>query len=182
MTQAIPGVTTVMPSPEFSRPVALARLGAELFRQDIAANAAERAALARRFDIVALDRLTATVELVRRGKDRFVLHAAFEADFVQSCAVTLDPVIGAASEEFTLVYGPPEAEAELSGTAEDDVAFEPIVGTVIDVGEAVSQQVALALPPFPRIPGASVETEAPPAHDPGPFGAALSRLVERHDE
>jgi uncharacterized metal-binding protein YceD (DUF177 family) len=181
MTQAIPGATTG-PSPEFSRPVALARLGAEPFRQDIAASEAERTALARRFDLVALDRLTATVELVRQDKDRFVLRAVFEAEFVQSCVVTLDPVGGAASEAFTLVYGPPEAEEAMNGTVEDDVAFEPIVGTVIDVGEAVAQQVALALPSFPRIPGASVETEAPSAHDTRPLGAALSRLVERRWE
>jgi uncharacterized metal-binding protein YceD (DUF177 family) len=168
--------------PEFSRPVALARLGAEPFRQDIAASEAERAALARRFDLVALDRLTATVELVRQGKDRFVLRAAFEAEFVQSCVVTLDPVGGAASEAFTLAYGPPEAEPDLSGSIEEDVAFEPIVGTMIDVGEAVAQQVALALPPFPRIPGASVETEAPTAHEERSLGAALSRLVERRGQ
>jgi uncharacterized metal-binding protein YceD (DUF177 family) len=182
MNQAMPGAATGTALPEFSRPVALARLGAEPFRQDITATEVERAALARRFDLIALDRLTATIELVRRGKDRFVLCAAFKTEFVQSCVVTLEPVGGAASEAFTLVYGPPEAEAEMSGTVEDDVAFEPLDGTVIDVGEAVSQQVALALPPFPRIPGASAETEAPPAHDSGPFGAALSRLVERRGE
>jgi uncharacterized metal-binding protein YceD (DUF177 family) len=182
MTQAMPGATTGAASPEFSRLVPLARLGAEAFRQVIAASEAERAALARRFDLVTLDRLTATVELVRHGKDRFVLRAAFDAEFVQNCVVTLDPVGGAASEAFTLVYGSPEAEAEMSGTVEDDIAFEPLVGTVIDVGEAVAQQVALALPPFPRIPGASIETEAPPADESGPFGAALSRLVERRGE
>ena len=178
MTQAMPGAMTGAAPPEFSRPVALTRLGAEPFRQEIAASEAERVALARRFDLVALDRLTATVELVRRDKDRYVLRAAFEAEFVQSCVVTLDPVAGAASEAFTLVYGPPEAEEEISGTVEDDVAFEPLAGAVIDVGEAVAQQVALALPPFPRIAGATVETEAP-AHGSGPFDAALSHLVER---
>jgi uncharacterized metal-binding protein YceD (DUF177 family) len=169
-------------APEFSRLVALARLGAEPFRQDIAATAAECAALARRFDLLALDRLCARVELSRLGKDRFVLHAAFEADFVQSCVVTLDPVKGAASEEFTLIYGPPEAEAEIGGTVEDDFDFEPIVGTAIDVGEAVSQQFALALPPFPRLPGANVEAEMSLEDQSGPLAAALSRLADRRGE
>src|SRR4249919_541839 len=94
--------TTGTATPEFSRPVPLARLGAEPFRLEISASEAERAALARRFDLIALDRLSARVELVRMGKDRFVLHAAFAAEFVQSCVVTLDPVGGAVAEEFTL--------------------------------------------------------------------------------
>ena len=86
------------------------------------------------------------------------------------------------SEEFTLNYGPPEAEEEIGGTVDDNVAFEPVVGTVIDAGEAVSQQFALALPPFPRIPGASVEAEMPPADDAGSFAAALKRLTDRRGE
>ena len=174
--------TTGGAAPEFSRLVALAQLGTEPFRQDISASETERAALARRFDLVALDRLCATVELVRRGRDRFALHAAFDAEFVQNCVVTLDPVEGAASGEFTLIYGPPEAEEEIGGSVEDDVAFEPIVGTAIDVGEAVSQEVALALPLFPRVPGASVEAEMPPADDAGTFAAVLSRLGSRRGE
>ena len=85
-----------------------------------------------------------------------MLRAAFDAE-LSVRVVTLDPVGGAVAEEFTLIYGPPEAEEEIGVAVDDDVAFEPIVGTVIDAGEAVSQQFALALPPFPRIPGASVE-------------------------
>jgi uncharacterized metal-binding protein YceD (DUF177 family) len=167
-------------TPEFSRLVPAARLGTEPFRQDIEASEMERALLASRLDLVALDRLTARCELVRLGKETFALHASFDADFVQSCVVTLDPVSGSASEEFTLIYGPPEAEEEIGGSIEDDVAFEPLTGTAIDIGEAVSQQVALALPPFPRTPGASVEAEMPPEEESGAF-AALSRLAERRE-
>jgi uncharacterized metal-binding protein YceD (DUF177 family) len=168
--------------PEFSRLVPLTRLGAEPFRQEITASEAERAALARRFDLPAVDRLCAVVELVRHGKDMVLLRAAFAAEFVQSCVVTLDPVGGAVSEQFTLLYGPPEAEEEAGGTAADDFAFEPIEGNAIDVGEAVAQQFSLALPPFPRSPGANLEAEAPPADDSGPFAATLSRLVDRRGE
>ena len=162
--------------PEFSRLVPLARLGAEPFRQEIAANDAERAALARRFDLLALGRLSAEVELIRHGRDMFLLRAAFSAEFVQSCVVTLDPVGGAVSEQFTLLYAPSEMEAEAGRTVEDEVAFEPIVGNAIDVGEAVAQQFSLALPPFPRSSGATLDSETPPTDEAGPF-AALSRLV-----
>jgi len=163
--------------PEFSRLVPLARLGAEPFRQDIAATEAECVALAKRFDLVALKRLCAAVELVRRGGDMVLLHARFSAEFVQSCVVTLDPVDGALSEQFTLLYAPPEMEAEAGRTVEDEVAFEPMVGNAIDVGEAVAQQFSLALPPFPRSPGATLDAEPSPVDEAGPIAAALSRLV-----
>ena len=178
MTRATSGTA----APEFSRLVPLARLGTEPFRQDIEANEAERAALASRLDLLSLERLTATVELVRLDKEVFRLRAAFAAEFVQSCVVTLDPVSGTAAEEFTLIYGPPEAEDELGGSVEDDVAFEPLAGTAIDVGEAVAQQFALALPPFPRLPGASVDAEMPPADEPGTLAALLSGLADRRQE
>lgn len=169
-------------APEFSRLVSLARLGTEPFRQDIEADATERARLAARLDLVTLDRLTARVELVRLDKETFALHAAFEAEFAQSCVVTLDPVGGTASETFSLIYGPPEAEETIGWTAEDDVAFEPLTGAAVDVGEAVAQQLALALPLFPRVPGASVEAEMPPADEPGILAAALSQLVDRREK
>ncbi len=168
--------------PEFSRLVPLARLGPEPFRQEIAATEAERAALARRFDLPAVDRLSAEVELVRLGNDMFRLRASFSAEFVQSCVITLDPVGGAVSEEFTLLYGPPETEAEAGETVEDEIAFEPLVGNAIDVGEAVAQQFSLALPPFPRNPDAALDSEAPAADDTGPLAAALSRLLDRRGD
>lgn len=164
---------------EFSRLVPLARLGAKPYRQQITASDAERAALARRFDLVALDRLCATVELARQGDEHFVLHATFEAEFVQSCVVTLDPVGGAVAARFTLLYGPPEAEAAADGAADDEIAFEPLTGAAIDVGEAVAQEFSLRLPAFPRRPDAAVEV-APAAPEESAF-AALSRLVERRE-
>jgi uncharacterized metal-binding protein YceD (DUF177 family) len=163
--------------PEFSRLVPLARLGPEPFRQDIAATPEERVALAERFDLVALDRLCAAVELVRQGNDMVMLRAAFSAEFVQSCVVTLDPIAGALSEGFTLLYAPPEMEAEAGRTVEDEVAFEPLVGNAVDVGEAVAQQFSLALPPFPRSPGATLDGEMPPTEEAGPIAAALARLA-----
>jgi len=172
---------TGAPAAEFSRPVRLVRVGTEPLCRQIAATEAECKALARRFDLVALDRLTAAVELLRHGSAMFLMRAAFDAEFVQSCVVTLDPVKGAVSGRFTLLFGPPEAEAEAAGTVGDEVAFEPLVGDIVDIGEAVAQELALALPPFPRSPDAADEA-APAAPDQsGPF-AALSRLVERRED
>lgn len=165
-------------APEFSRPVPLARIGSEPYRQEIVASEAERAALAQRFDLVSLDRLSATVELVRREAEIVVLHAEFAGEFVQSCVVSLDPVGGAVADEFTLLYGPPEREEAAGAALAEDVAFEPLPGDSIDVGEAVAQEFSLSLPPFPRLPDAAPEIGAEPDPAAGPF-AALARLAGR---
>jgi uncharacterized metal-binding protein YceD (DUF177 family) len=163
------------PAPEFSRRVPLTRIGSEPSRREIAASAAELEALARRFGLVALDRLSAVVELVREGGGTILLTAEFAAEFAQECGVTLDPVPGSVASGFALRYGPPEAEPETE--TDDDPAFEPLFGDAIDIGEAVAQEVSLALPPFPRAADAVVEIEMPKDEDEnGPF-AALARLA-----
>ncbi len=162
---------------EFSRPVSLSRLGGEPFRLRITADEAERVALARRFDLVSLDRLVAEVELVRELMGTILLSAEFEADFEQSCIVTLDPVAGSVSERFQLRYGAPEAEQE-APDGDDSPAFEPLTGDAVDIGEAVAQEFSLALPPFPRAADAVIEDTPLAASDDGPF-AALARLRRR---
>ena len=164
--------------PEFSRLVPLARLGSAPFRQHIEATPSERAKLSRRFDLLALDRLTAAVELRRQGDEVVVLEAALEAEFVQSCVVTLEPVAGVISDRFMLVYGPPEAEQQEPGSLPDEAAFEPLNGDVIDIGEAVAQELSLSLPVFPRHPDAKVDPESLVQSAGSPF-ASLAHLKQR---
>jgi hypothetical protein len=74
-----------------------------------------------------------------------------------------------------LVYGPaPESEEELIQSG-DEPAFEPLQGDVVDIGEAVAQELSLALPVFPRDPDAMIDDLAPAEPLEGPF-AALARL------
>src|ERR1700724_3354049 len=109
--------------PEFSRLVRLDRVGPQPFRQRIEATPDERERLSRRFDFFSLDRLTATVDLYRRSGEIFRLEASFEAEFVQSCVVTLEPVAGVISDRFFLVYGPPEDEPLEIASDGDEAAF-----------------------------------------------------------
>jgi len=165
--------------PEFSRPILLARIGSEPLNRQIAANADEREALARRFDLLALDQLTADITLTRRGGEMILMRAAFAAIFAQECVVTLDPIDGALSAEFELLYGPPEAEEAAAGLVGDAVAFEPLRGDTIDIGEAVAQEFSLALPPFPRSPDADAAADRVP-EETGPL-AALAQLLNRRE-
>jgi uncharacterized metal-binding protein YceD (DUF177 family) len=165
--------------PEFSRLVPLARLGSTPFYQQIQATPCEREKLSRRFDLLALDSLTAAVELRRQGDEVIVLEAAFEAEFVQSCVVTLEPVAAAVSDRFVLVYGPAEAEQQDNiGSQRDEAAFEPLHGDVIDIGEAVAQELSLSLPVFPRHPDAKIDAETL-VESTGSLFFSLARLKQR---
>jgi uncharacterized metal-binding protein YceD (DUF177 family) len=159
--------------PEFSRRVALARLGRDPFRQQIAASREECEKLARRFGLLALDRLAAAVTLSRRSGASILLEASFEAEFVQECVVSLEPVRGALRRQFSLLYGPATAEREVALDGAE-VSFEPLTGEAIDIAEAVAQELSLALPEFPRDPQAALETGATEAAAEQPF-ASLAR-------
>jgi uncharacterized metal-binding protein YceD (DUF177 family) len=167
-------------TPEFSRVVPLIRLGSAPFWQKIEATPSERERLSGRFDLLALDRLTAAVQLRRQGDELIVLEATLEAEFVQSCVVTLEPVSGSLSNSFLLVYGPVEVEHQEIGSLRDEAAFEPLNGDMIDIGEAVAQEFSLLLPVFPRHPDATIDAEAPVESTGRPF-ASLARLKQRSE-
>jgi hypothetical protein len=152
---------------EFSRPVAASGL-TEPETHRIEAGETERVALARRFGLRALDRLEAEVRLAPFGRG-VRLEATLEADVVQHCVVTLEPVANHISDRFALVYG--EAPAGDEGTVVESLEDE-----TVDIGEAVAQQLSLALDPYPRAPGAALDprwTGGEVAE--GPF-AALAKL------
>jgi uncharacterized metal-binding protein YceD (DUF177 family) len=163
------------PAPEFSRLVEVARLSTRPFRQRIEATAEERERLSQRLDLISLDHVVADVELRRQSPEMILLEAEFAAEFEQCCAVSLEPVRGAVSDRFSLVYGPaPEEEQEIALTS-DEPAFEPLDGNSIDIGEAVAQELSLALPIFPRDPEARIDQAAMAEPLEGPF-AMLARV------
>ncbi|HZB92720.1 MAG TPA: DUF177 domain-containing protein [Stellaceae bacterium] len=164
---------------EFSRLIDLSRLPPGETVHEIAAREEERAALARRFSLLALGRLEARVRLQRLAGGLMRLAAELSADVVQECAVTLDPVASRVEDSFSVLYGAAEegaGEITLDGEAE---LVEPLAGTTLDIGEAVAQQLSLALDPFPRAPGAAASgvADAGAAAD-RPF-AALQNWKEK---
>jgi uncharacterized metal-binding protein YceD (DUF177 family) len=167
-------------TPEFSRLVRLGQVGPQAFQQRIEATPDERERLSQRFDLLSLDRLTATVDLYRQSGEVVRLEASFEAEFVQTCVVTLEPVAGIISDRFLLIYGPSEEEPREIASGGDEPAFEPLVGDAIDIGEAVAQELSLALPLFPRDSAASMDIEFAEMSSAGPFAslAPLRRLTE----
>jgi uncharacterized metal-binding protein YceD (DUF177 family) len=146
-----------MDRPEFSRVVPVDRLGIKPQSLEIEAGPAERRALAERFDLVSIDRLVARANLRREGA-LIRLEAELEADVTQTCVVTLAPVPAHVLDTFEEYFGAPEAvvawRAEHCDADETDEPL-PLDDGGIDVGEAVAQNLALALDPFPRADGAA---------------------------
>jgi len=137
---------------EFARPIDVTRLGAGETVYDIAASETERAALAKRFDLVALGKLTARVTLRRLPGGLVRLTATLAAELVQTDVVTLDQVPARVDDDFTLLFGKdPGDAAALDPEAE---LVEPLIDGRIDIGEAVAQQLSLAMDPYPRAPPA----------------------------
>lgn len=161
-------------TPEFSRLVLAARLGLEPHQQTIEATIEERERLARRFELISLDRLSAVAIVQRREGGLIRLEAHFEAEFQQTCVVTLDPVPGRLSEAFSLVYGPPRDEDQEIEIDIEEPVYEPLAGDAIDIGEAVSQELSLLLPEFPRQADAVIE---PVAADDDPLSGSFDTLA-----
>src|SRR5438067_9430646 len=92
-------MTTAAPS-ELSRPVALDRATAAPHFREIVATEAERAALARRLGLVAVDLLSARLSWRRQASGLIRLEGELEAQVTQSCVVTLEPVAARVTDRF----------------------------------------------------------------------------------
>ncbi len=172
------------PQPEFSRLVPVARLGeAGIWEitDEISAEPGERAALAQRFGLLSLDRLSATLRLERAGARNLVrIAGCLAAEVTQACVVTLEPVSARLERDFTLFYelDAAAAQGEAGGAREVMVEPEaeeppePVGPHGIDLGEAVAQQLAITLDPYPRAPRAALPEEPRAAE--GPFAALES--------
>ena len=159
-------------TPEFTRRVDVSRLPPGGTVYEVHATPAERAALAERFDLLALERLEAEVRLDRLSGGLLRLSAALKADVVQACVVTLEPVPDRIDEPFAVLYRAGAEAGEtavvLNGASE---LVEPLPGDILDIGEAVAQQLSLALDPYPRAAGAIVA--APEEGRVSPFAALV---------
>jgi uncharacterized metal-binding protein YceD (DUF177 family) len=164
-------------TPEFSRRVDIRQADGRTIT--IEANEAERRALAKRFAIVGIDRLTAELIPLRVGNNVSV-EGRFDAAIVQSCAVSGEDLPVAMTEALRLRFVPvrgaeqADEEIELDVDDLDEIEFE---GTTFDLGEAVAQSLALAIDPFVTGPGADEARREGGLLDPdvsGPFAALAS--------
>lgn len=165
-----------MTAPEFSRPLRVDTLGESARRLSIEAGEVERIGLARRFGLIAMDRLASDLALTRNGAE-IAMEGILFARITQACVATGAPLAAEMEAPFSLKFRPQPDPAERGdevelGAGELDLIFYDEAW--IDVGEAVAETLLLNLDPYPRAPGAEqalreagVKSEA----EAGPFGA-----------
>ena len=123
---------------------------------DLVPDAQARAALAADLGLLGLDALRLSGELRPAGRSDVALEARLTADAVQACVVSLAPVPcridGPVHRLYVADWQDPEGdEVEMP---EDD-SREPMPDAV-DLMAVLSEALALALPDYPRAPGAEL--------------------------
>jgi len=171
---------------EFSRPFALDALRDRPVHQRVQTDAAERAELAKRFDILGIDSLEAMLKINRtRGGRAVRVEGRITASLTQACIVSLQPVAQTMDATFTVVFVPSEdlkplpvdedGAIDVDAIDPDEELEEALPEGPLDLGELVAQEFAVALDPYPRAPGAVFkptwgEDDAPDPADGPPEG------------
>ena len=171
-----------MIAPEFSRPIALDRVGIKEKLFAIEANESERAALATRLGVPEVRHVAADITLKLTNAGQLVrLKGRLKARLVQICVVTLEPFETEIDEDFARLYATetdPETLEVIIDPNQDDPP-DPIEEGHIDIGEAAAEHLALAMDPFARKPGADFLPPAESAPEepekPSPFAVLASR-------
>lgn len=147
------------PEPELSRPLIVDRIASGGVHEHIVARPAEREALAARFGLAALPSLEAWLDAALAPNGMVRLTGRLEAEVVQTCVVTLEPLPSRLECPLGALFAPPglmgQADPETACDPEAEDPPEAIVNGRIDLGEVVAQNLALALDPYPRKPGAT---------------------------
>jgi len=124
-----------------------------------------RAALATPAGVDAVERLIATLDLSRRGRDGLHVEGRVNATVRQTCVVSLEPVVNTIDEAVDVDFVPPRDgeqslsdEIELDSNADDEP--EPLIGNSVDLGLLATEFLLLGIDPYPRKPDAAFEAPA----------------------
>jgi hypothetical protein len=132
----------------------------------IEADAAQRAALAREHELLSVEKYRAELLVAPWKRNGVKVSGRVEADITQACIVTLDPVEARIDEEVEALFLPEasklgrqgfEGGGEILLDAEGPDSPETFSGDTIDVGALAEQFFGLAIDPYPRKQGVSIE-------------------------
>lgn len=155
----------------------------------LSASETQRAALAKRFDLPGICRLDGHFRLKHERGGVILAALTMHADITQICVVTLEPFDERLEEETTLRFVPAamarsaavegeEEEEDItpeSFDSPDEIFYEH---DQIDLGAALSEQLALALNPYPRKPGATLP-DAATDETANPFAVLRGKLDKK---
>lgn len=149
--------------PIFDAVVRIDRLPAGGRSLTVEASEAERAAIAEAMQILSVEQFSATLSIVPlRGGLRAQGH--IKARVTQASVVSFEPVAETVEEDVDRVFlpAPREAQAPAPGAEiyidlENDDFPDHIDGPEVDLSALLLETLALALDPYPRLPGESLE-------------------------
>ena len=163
-----------MTLPELHRPVLLDRIGPAGLDVNVEASAAECAALAARMQVPAVHAFVCTFHVVRDDAAHFTAFGRLRATITQTCIVSAEDFQTEVEEDFRIRFVPAGEESEvIDPDSDDDLPYE---GNSIDLGEVASEQLGLAIDPYPRMPGAELPEPDPTADEDTHPLAGLARL------
>ena len=139
----------------------------------IEANEAQRAGLAAEHELVSVESWKAELLVSTWKRNGVKVSGRVDADITQECVVTLEPLHPHISEEISAIFFPEDsklarhgfhAPGEVHLDVEGADSPETFAGETIDVGALAEEFFALAIDPYPRKEGVSLdpvgETEA----------------------
>ena len=150
--------------PLFSRTIRASQIGQTPRAERITADAASRAALAAAYGLPEIAELTGDFLLSHEAGGVIAAELGLRARLTQTCVITLEPFEAELTERARLRFVPAATIGEAADLGDlDAAALEapddlPYAGDIIDLGAALAEQLALALDPYPRRPGASLPT------------------------
>ena len=171
-----------------SFPVHVARLPKNGMEVRIEADDAQRARLADMHDLLSVERFVALLQVVGWKQGGVRISGRVEAEIVQQCIVTLDPVEAHIDEAVTATFLPEgsrlsvpvySAEGEILLDAEGEDGPELFSGDTVDVGQLAEEFFSMGIDPYPRKSGARLADPAEGQESRGPLHDKLAELKKK---
>ncbi|MDX8499850.1 YceD family protein [Mesorhizobium captivum] len=152
----------------------------------IEANERQRAALAAEYDLLSVESYRAELLVASWKRNGVKVSGRVEADITQACIVTLDPVAAHIDEPVEALLLPEQSKLGREGfegggeivlDADGPDSPETFSGDTIDVGALAEQFFGLAIDPYPRKPGASLDAEGDDQPEESEFQKKLRSLL-----
>ena len=152
----------------------------------IEADERQRAALAAEHDLLSVERYRAELVVAPWKRNGVKVSGRVEADITQACIVTLDPVAAHIDEPVEALFLPEQSKLGREGfegggeiilDAEGADSPETFSSDTIDVGALAEQFFGLAIDPYPRKPGASLDASGDDEPEESEFQQKLRSLL-----
>ncbi|PBC01860.1 DUF177 domain-containing protein [Mesorhizobium sp. WSM3860] len=152
----------------------------------IEADERQRAALAAEYDLLSVESYRAELLVASWKRNGVKVSGRVEADITQACIVTLEPVAAHIDEPVEALFLPEQSKLGREGfdgggeivlDADGPDSPETFSGDTIDVGALAEQFFGLAIDPYPRKPGASLEAAGDDQPEESEFQKKLRSLL-----